>query len=85
MLESSPACPGPNYSHIVHSPKVIALVALQLNYITDIVIELKGKLAKIKTQVKEIKKQIYVIHHSLFSEIRHSGKSTLINWYSISA
>ena len=58
MLESSSCCPNPSYSHIVHSPEGITSLAPQLNYITDIVIELKGELAKIKTAVKEIKKQI---------------------------
>ena len=56
MLESSPTCPGPNYSHIVHSPGGLSSVAPQLNYIIDIVLELKAELAKIKTKVKEFKK-----------------------------
>jgi len=56
MLESSPACPSRNYSHIVHSLEGIASVASQLNYITNIVLELKAELAKIKTEVKEFKK-----------------------------
>jgi len=34
----------------------------ELNYIIDIVLELKTELAKIKTEVKELKKQISVIH-----------------------
>ena len=55
MLEASPACPGPNYSYIVHSPEGNISVAPQLNYITDIVLELKAKLAKIKTELKYIK------------------------------
>ena len=55
MLESSPACPGPNYSHIVHSPEGITSLAPQLNYITDIVLELKVELAKIKTELKELR------------------------------
>jgi len=33
------ACPGANYSHIVHSPEGIFSVAPQLNYITDIVLK----------------------------------------------
>jgi len=58
MLESSPACPGPNYSHIVHSPQEISSVVPQLNYITDVVLELKAQLAKIKSEVKKFKKQL---------------------------
>jgi len=46
MLEPSSACPGPNYSHIVHSPKSNISLAPQLNYITDVVLELKAELAK---------------------------------------
>jgi len=42
MLESSPACPRPNYSHIVHSLEGLSPVASQLNYITDIILELKA-------------------------------------------
>ena len=76
MLESSPACPGPNYSHIVHSPEDLSPIAPQLKYITDIVLELKVELAKTKTEVKELKKQISIIHLSLFNEVRHSGKAT---------
>ena len=56
MLESPPACPRPNYSHIVHSPEGLSPVAPQLNHITDIVLELKAELAKTKTEVKELKK-----------------------------
>ena len=52
MLKSSPAYPEPNYSNIVHSPKDISSVALQLNYITDILLEFKAELAKIKVEVK---------------------------------
>jgi len=55
MLELSPACPGPNYSHIVHSPEGNTSLAPQLNYITGIVLELKVELAKIKTELKELK------------------------------
>jgi len=77
MLEPSLTCPAPNYSHIAHSPGGATLVAPQLNYITGIVLELKAKLVKIKTEVKEIKKQLSVIHLSLVNEIRHSGESTL--------
>ena len=77
MLESSPTCPAPNYFHIVHSPEWITLVASQLNCITDIVLELNAELAKIKTGIKENKKQLSVIHLFLINEIRHSRKSTL--------
>jgi len=76
MLESSPACHGLNYSHIVHSLEDISPIAPQLNYITDIVLELKVKLAKIKIEVKELKKKLNVIHISLLNEVRHSKKAT---------
>ena len=56
MLKLSPACLGPNYSHIVHSSEGISPLVPQLNYIIDIVLELKTELAKIKTEVKELKK-----------------------------
>jgi len=62
--------------NIVHSPEGISLVVPQLNYIADIVLELKAKLVKIKTEVKELKKQISGIHLSLVNEVKHSGKST---------
>jgi len=42
MLESSPTCPGLNYSHIVHSPEGLSPLAPQLNYITDMTLELKA-------------------------------------------
>ena len=38
---------------------------------------LKEELAKIKAEVKEIKKQLAVTHLSLVNEIRHSSKSDL--------
>jgi len=41
MLESSHTCPALNYSHIVYTPEAIISVTPQLNYITDIVLELK--------------------------------------------
>ena len=53
MLESSRGCPGLNYPHIVHSPECISLVAPQLNYITNIILELKVELAKIKAELKK--------------------------------
>ena len=40
-------------------------------------LELKGELAKIKAEVKEIKKQLAVTHLSLVYEKRHCGKSDL--------
>ena len=77
MVESSPNCPTPNYSYIVHSLEGTTSVTPQLNYITDIVLELKDKLAKIKIEVKEIKNQLFIIHLPLVNEIRHRGKSTI--------
>ena len=74
MLEASPASPGPNYSHIVHSPEGNISVASQLNYITDIVLEVKVKLAKIKIELKGLKNQLTVVHLSLINEIRHIEK-----------
>ena len=77
MLQSSSSCPNPGYSHIVHSPEGFTNLAPQLNYITDIILELKEELANIRAEAKEIKKQLAVIHLSLVNEIRHSGKSDL--------
>jgi len=65
MLESSTSCPNPGYSYIVHSPEGFTSLAPQLNYITDIILELKEKLAKIRTEVNEIKKQLAVTHLDL--------------------
>ena len=56
MLESFSNCPTSKYLHIVLSPKGTNSVVVQLNYITDIVLELKDELAKIKTEVTESKK-----------------------------
>ena len=69
MLEPSAACPGPNYSHIVHYPEGNISLAPQLNYITDIVLELKVELAKIKTELKDLKNQLTVVHLSLINEL----------------
>ena len=44
MLGSSPNRPTPNYSYIVHSPKGANLVTPELNYITNIILELKAEL-----------------------------------------
>jgi len=77
MLQSSNSCPNPGYSHIVHSSEGFTTLAPQLNYITDIVLELKEELAKIKTEMKEINKQLTVTHLFLVNKIRHSGKSDL--------
>ena len=74
MLESSPAYPDPNYSHIVHSLEGTISLAPQLNFITDIVLELKTELAKIKTKLKDLKNQLTVVHFSLINEVRHSEK-----------
>jgi len=70
MLESSPACPGPNYSHIVHSSEGNTSLASQLNYITDIILELKAELAKIKTELKEFKNQLTVVHLSRINKVQ---------------
>jgi len=77
MLESFTSCPTPNYSHIVHSPKGVISLTPQWHYLTDLVLELKVELAKIKAEVKEIKNQLVVTHISLINEIRHSGKTDL--------
>jgi len=58
----------------VHSPEGVTSLALQLNYLTNLVLELKAELAKIKDEAKEIKSQLAVTHLSLINEIRHSGK-----------
>ena len=72
MLESSSTYPKSNYLYIVHSLEETSSVAPQLNYIsTNIVLELKVKLVNIKTEIKEIKKQMSVIHLSLINKIRH--------------
>ena len=55
MLEPFASCPALNYSHIVYSAEGVTSLAPQLNYLTDIVLELKGDSAKIKAKLKEIK------------------------------
>jgi len=77
MLEPSSSCPRPNYSHIVHSLEGNISLAPQLNYITDIVLELKTELNKIKTKLKDLKNQLAVVHLSLINEVRHSEKLVL--------
>jgi len=42
----------------VHSPEGVTSLAPQLNYLSDLVLELKVELAKIKAEVKEIKKSV---------------------------
>jgi len=49
-------------------------LAPQLNYIVDIVFELKVKLAKIKVEGMEVKIQLTTIHLSFINKIRHSEK-----------
>jgi len=61
----------------VHSAEGFRTLAPQLKYITDIVLKLKEELAKIKAEMKVIKKQLAVTHLSLVNEIRHSGKFDL--------
>ena len=58
-LDNYPAC---NYSNIVHTPEGTNSVVPQLNFIINIVLELKSELAKINIEVKEIKKQLSIIH-----------------------
>ena len=74
MPELSSACPRANYSRIVRSPEGNISLAPQLNYITDIVLKLKAELAKIKTELKDRKNQLTVVHLSLINEVRHSEK-----------
>ena len=68
MIESLCNCPAPNYSRIAHSPK------RSTSSVIDIVFRLKEELAKIKTRVKDMKVQVFVIHLSLTSEIAYTGK-----------
>ena len=49
----------------------------QLNYLSNLVLELKAELAKIKAEVKEIMNQLAATHFSLINEIRYSEKSYL--------
>ena len=56
MLEQSYTCPAPNYLHIMHSQVEITSVALQLNYITNMILEIKMELTRIQAEVKETKK-----------------------------
>jgi len=65
MLESSSTCPTPKYSHVEHTLEGSTSL-IQQNYITNIALELKAKLAKIKVEVKEITKQLLMIHLCLY-------------------
>ena len=76
MLDSSLACSGPNYAHIVHSLEGITSLAPQLNCVTNIVLELKVELVKIKTEAKELRNQLTIIHLSLINKVKHNEKST---------
>ena len=60
----------------MHSLEGLSPVPPQLNYITNIVLKLKVKLAKIKAKVKKLKNQLTVVHLSLINEVRHNVKST---------
>jgi len=62
VLETSYTCPALSYTHILHILEGSTSLAPQLNYITDIVLELRAKLGKIKNEVKGSKKQLTVIH-----------------------
>ena len=62
--------------HIVHSPEGIYPIAPQSNYITDIVLELKAELAKIKMELEDLKNPLTVVHLSLINKVRHSEKAT---------
>ena len=53
----------------------ISPVAPHLNYITDIILELKVELTKINTELKKLKNQLSIINLSLVNEVRHSEKS----------
>jgi len=55
----------------VHSSGGVTSLTPQLNYLSDLVLELKVELAKIKVEVKEIKNQLAVTHLSLINERRH--------------
>ena len=46
----------------------------QLDYTTNIILELKAELAKLKTEIKEVKKQLTVIHLFLINDVRQSEK-----------
>ena len=61
----------------MHSPEGVILLAPQLNYLTDIALELKAELTKTKDEVKEIKNQLAVNHISLINKVRHSEKFDL--------
>jgi len=56
MFESSSTCPTSEYSHIVHTLEGTTSVAPRLKHITNVVLKLKEKLAKMNAETKEIKK-----------------------------
>ena len=76
MLKPSSACLVPNYLHIVHSLEGNISLTPQLNYITDIVLELKTELAKIKAEIKDLKNQLTVVHLSLINKVINSEKAS---------
>ena len=76
MLDPSSACRGLNYSHSFHSPEGNISLTPQLNYTTNIVLELKAELVKIKTELKDLNNQLTVVHLSLINEVRHSEKAS---------
>ena len=67
MLESSSICLAHDYSNIVHLLKETTSLAPQLKYINYIVLELKVKLTKTITEVKEIKKAL-ICNPSFFDQ-----------------
>ena len=76
MLESSPACPSPNYSHVIYSTGRYYLTSTSIKLYHWDSFRIKAELAKIKIEVKELKNQLIVINLSLINKVRHSGKST---------
>ena len=77
MLELS-TCHAPNDSHLVHIPELSTSEARELNYITNIVLELKGWLAKINIEAKDLKHQLWLIHLSWIKKVRHSENFDLV-------
>ena len=75
MLESSYTCPTPNYSYIMHSLEETTSLLSQYHSHS---FGIKSRINKIKTEVKEIKNQLSIIHLFLINKIRNSGKFDLI-------